>query len=178
MHKFNSPLIIQDVELAGPMTNGIVIRTVASGICHSDICGLNGAFPTTPMPMLLGHEAAGIVDRIGSGVTSISPGDHVVTSPSSFCGRCKWCIKGKPFSCVNKHQVRPDGHPPHLTVKGEELNQWVGLGGFAESMLVDENAAVKLLEALPFNRLHGSAAAGRQDSERLLTPRGQGWGAK
>src|SRR5687767_3424097 len=99
MHEFGAPLVIEEIEIDAPAPDEVSIRTVASGICHSDVSAIEGAFPwAAALPVVLGHEAAGIVERIGAAVTDLEPGDHVVTTPSAAFGRCEWCIRGKPFS--------------------------------------------------------------------------------
>lgn len=151
LYEFDQPLVIEDVEITEPIGRELLIRTVASGICHSDVSVIQGAFPYAALPVVLGHEIAGIVEAVGPDVTEFAVGDPVVTSPSAFCGRCEWCIRGKPYHCSDKQQIRSPDLPSRLTVRGDVLHQWVGLGGFAEYALVHEGAAAKLPAELPLN---------------------------
>jgi S-(hydroxymethyl)glutathione dehydrogenase/alcohol dehydrogenase len=104
-----------------------------------------------PLPTVLGHEASGIVERIGAAVTTVRPGDHVVSSASAFCGRCSWCLRGLTQHCVDKGQDRAD-HSARLTRAGEQVHAYVGLGGFASHMLLSERAVVRLPDAMPLDK--------------------------
>jgi S-(hydroxymethyl)glutathione dehydrogenase/alcohol dehydrogenase len=110
-----------------------------------------GAQPL-PLPLLLGHEAAGVVVQVGSAVTYIQPGDHVALCASAFCGTCRWCMRGALQHCENKGRSRAGGATPRLSRRGVPVEPFVGLGGFAEQMLVHERALVKLPEEMPLDR--------------------------
>src|SRR5262249_52531758 len=88
----------------------------------------------------------------GEGVTAFAPGDHVVTTPSATCGRCEWCIKGRPYRCSDKGATRPAGAVPRLHNQRGGLAQFTGLAGFAEQMLISQNAAVKVPDDMPLDR--------------------------
>jgi S-(hydroxymethyl)glutathione dehydrogenase/alcohol dehydrogenase len=126
----------------------VLVRTAATGICHSDIGCRNHAMPLE-LPLVLGHEAAGWVEAVGSEVTCVEVGDKVVTSPSSFCGRCIWCRRGEPALCVAPQWGRSDGSP-RARVAGEPINPFIGIGGFAELMVVHENTVAKVPAEMPF----------------------------
>ena len=100
---------------------------------------------------ILGHEASGIVERVGADVTSVRPGDHVVGSASAYCGRCTWCLRGLTQHCADKGQTRADG-TPRLIRDGVEVHAYVGLGGFATHMLVSERAVVRLPDEMPLDK--------------------------
>jgi S-(hydroxymethyl)glutathione dehydrogenase/alcohol dehydrogenase len=149
--KFHAPLEVLDVRVSDPAPDEVLIRTVASGICHTDRTMQEGAQPL-PLPLLLGHESAGIVEAVGSAVTYVKPGDPVVTCPSAFCGTCEWCMRGLLQHCEDKRRSRPAGQPPRLSMDGTPVDTLSGLGGFAEQMLVHERAVVKIPEDMPLDR--------------------------
>src|SRR5690606_17464284 len=105
-----------------------------------------------PLPLVLGHEAAGIVERVGSAVTYVKPGDPVATCASAFCGSCRWCMRGDLQHCERKRRSREPGRPPRLSQGDTPVEPFVGLGGFAEQLLVHESAVVKLPEEMPLDR--------------------------
>ena len=94
-HAPHEPLTIEDVEIDAPMAREILVRTVASGVCHSDLHFVDGLYPMAA-PAILGHEAAGIVEAVGDQVTYVKPGDHVIACLSVFCGSCEQCIDRPP----------------------------------------------------------------------------------
>ena len=150
LEKFDAPLVESDLELAEPARDEVLVRIVASGICHSDRSAHVGA-QQRPLPAILGHEAAGIVEQVGTDVTTVRPGDHVVGSASAYCGRCTWCLRGLTQHCTEKGQARADGSA-RATRDGAEIHPYVGLGGFATHMLVSERAVVKLPEEMPLDK--------------------------
>jgi S-(hydroxymethyl)glutathione dehydrogenase/alcohol dehydrogenase len=105
-----------------------------------------------PIPLVLGHEAAGIVEAVGSDVTAVGPGDPVVTAPGGYCGNCDWCLRGRSYLCADAKWARPAGQPPRLRSGEEGIFQLSGLASFAEAMLVHESAVIKLPEAMPLDR--------------------------
>jgi S-(hydroxymethyl)glutathione dehydrogenase/alcohol dehydrogenase len=151
-HGPNQPLKIEDVDIDEPREHEIVVRTVASGVCHSDLHFVDGLY-TCPTPAILGHEAAGIVDKVGSQVTYVKPGDHVIACLSVFCGYCPECMSGRPNLCSNKSATqRPKGDKPRLSQGGKKITQFADLSSYAEKMLVHENAVVKIREDFPLDR--------------------------
>jgi S-(hydroxymethyl)glutathione dehydrogenase/alcohol dehydrogenase len=131
----------------------VLLKTAASGICHSDLHVIEGGLPLPP-PCVLGHEPAGIVEAVGEGVTYVSPGDHVIGCISRWCGECKFCTEGRPYLCLSSYGGRPHGNmKPALTdAKGEPVMQFTGLSSFAEKMLTPERAVVKIREDMPLDR--------------------------
>ena len=106
-HGANQPLTIEDVDIDKPMAREVLVRTVASGVCHSDLHFVDGLYPY-PAPAVLGHEAAGIVEEVGELVTDFQEGDHVIACLSVFCGNCERCLTGHPTSAaVRQRGVRP-----------------------------------------------------------------------
>jgi S-(hydroxymethyl)glutathione dehydrogenase/alcohol dehydrogenase len=148
-HGPHQPLTIEDVHIDKPMAREVVVRTVASGVCHSDLHFVDGLYPLPP-PAILGHEAAGIVEEVGDQVTYVQPGDHVICCLSVFCGHCEMCVSGRPNLCRNPDLRRQPGQPPKLSWNGTPVAQFANLGSYAEKMLVHENAIVKMRNDMPF----------------------------
>lgn len=147
-----SPFSIQDIAIASPQGNEILVDVRASGLCHSDlhVASTDVGFP---LPAVLGHEVSGIVSAVGPDVREFRVGDHVATSPVHSCGRCRGCLTGKPYQCrVPQHTQRPRDAQPRLSHGTETLTQFIGVGGFAEQVLVHENTVVGVPEVLPFDR--------------------------
>jgi S-(hydroxymethyl)glutathione dehydrogenase/alcohol dehydrogenase len=146
----NEPLQIEDIQISKPQGKEVLIRTAAAGICHSDLHFQTGAY-FFPLPAVLGHESAGVVEQVGPDVTHVEPGDHVITCLSVFCGHCEYCLSGRPSLC-GKHGLRrsPDA-PPRLTKGDETINQFLELSSYAEQMLVHENAIVKIRKDMPLD---------------------------
>ena len=147
-HGVNQPLTVEDIEIAKPMAREIVVRTAASGVCHSDLHFVEGLWPFPP-PAVLGHEAAGIVEEVGEQVTYVKPGDHVIACLSVFCGHCEQCLTGHPNRCFNPETRRAPDDPPRLSQNGQPVNQFINISSFAEKMLLHENAVVKIREDMP-----------------------------
>lgn len=148
-HGAHQPLTIENVDIDKPMAREVVVRTVASGVCHSDLHFVDGLYPLPP-PAILGHEAAGIVEEVGDQVTYVKPGDHVICCLSVFCGHCEMCVSGRPALCRNPDRQRRPDQPPKLSWNGSRVTQFANLGSYAEKMLVHENAVVKIREDMPF----------------------------
>jgi S-(hydroxymethyl)glutathione dehydrogenase / alcohol dehydrogenase len=150
LHRFGEPLTETDVELAEPAADEVLVRVTDSGICHSDRTVQLGS-QDRPLPLILGHEAAGVVERVGSGVHGLQPGDHVVGCNSANCGQCLWCARGLPQHCSDKGQARADGSP-RLFRDGGQVHAFVGLGGFADHMLVSQRALVRIPPEMPLDK--------------------------
>lgn len=151
LREIKQPLTIEEVSLDAPGPDEVRLRVVGSGLCHSDYHSMSGDFPI-PMPAVLGHEAAGIVEAVGSDVTEVKPGDHVVTCVSMYCGHCRECLDGHNQVCGHKPSSRPEGQPGRITRGKEVFNQYAGLGGFAEEMLVHRTGVTRLPEGMPLDR--------------------------
>ena len=146
-------LEIEDLRIDDPGRGEVLVRTVGAGLCHSDLHFMEGTFPLK-VPAVLGHESAGVVEAVGEGVTHVGRGDHVVCCLSMFCGTCRQCLGGFPHRCTNPWVTdRPRGGPPRLSRDdGTPVRQMARLGGFAEMMLVHENAVVKISDDMPLDK--------------------------
>ncbi len=141
----DEPLSVGTVTLDdGPMPGEILVRTVATGLCHSDLHVIDGDLAVGRGPLVLGHEGAGIVEQVGDGVTDFAPGDHVVACLSAFCGRCEQCLAGHPNLCTANPANRPRGVPPRHRIGDRKVHAMAGIGAFAEAMILHQNAAVKV----------------------------------
>jgi S-(hydroxymethyl)glutathione dehydrogenase/alcohol dehydrogenase len=138
-------LALDEIDIEEPGPGRVRVRVRHCGICHSDYTVLHS--PTSVSPAVLGHEAAGIVDAIGEGVTMLAPGDKVVLTPIAPCGRCYWCQRDQPGCCVNNSAVLggafQDGSTG-LSRNGRQVFRGLGVGGFAEYAMTNETGAVKV----------------------------------
>ena len=151
--KTHAPLTIESIEIDKPWGREVLVRTAASGVCHSDLHVVDG-LGRWPLdrPIVLGHEGAGVVEAVGSDVTTLRPGDHVVACLSGFCGACAQCLDGHPNLCTGGLVTRPDSAAPRLSQAGEPLRQFIGIASYAEHMLLHENSVVKIEPDLPLDR--------------------------
>lgn len=148
-HGAHQPLTIESVDVDDPMAREVLVRTAASGVCHSDLHFVDGYYPMMT-PTILGHEAAGIVEKVGSQVTQFKPGDHVICCLSVFCGSCERCLSGESYLCRSPETRRGPNDKPKYTWNGSPVNQFANLSTYAEYMLVHENAIVKVRDDVPF----------------------------
>lgn len=140
-----------DVEIAPPKAGQVRVRVTHCGVCHSDLSIAEGTFPS-PTPIILGHEAAGIVDALGDDVTGLAVGDAVVLTPIPPCGTCYWCVRGEPGVCVNQVALQTNMFADGTTGlrRGDEVvYRGVGLGAFAERVTVPATGAVRIPEGIP-----------------------------
>jgi S-(hydroxymethyl)glutathione dehydrogenase / alcohol dehydrogenase len=146
----SSDLTIGDVDIDDPAPGRVRVRVHHCGICHSDYTALHGTYGASPS--VLGHEAAGVVDAVGEGVTMVTPGDKVVLTPIAPCGRCYWCQRDQPGCCVNNAAVLGgaflDGSTG-LSLDGRQVFRGLGVGGFAEYAMCSETGAVKVPDDTP-----------------------------
>ena len=152
LREVNLPLEVEEVQVDAPGPREVLIRTRASGVCHSDLHFVEGKY-SIQMPAVLGHEAAGTVEAVGDQVTYVKRGDTVITCLSVFCGHCEFCLRGQPVLCTRTDVVRSADQPPRLRQGATTLTQFAQLGAYAEEMLVHEHALVKVREDVPFDRL-------------------------
>ena len=151
--KVHEPLTIETVEIDKPWGREVLVRTAATGVCHSDLHVVEGQSRyALDRPFVLGHEGAGVVEAVGAEVTTVRPGDHVVACLSGFCGTCAQCLGGHPNLCVGGVVTRPAAGPPRLSQRGQGLQQFAAIGSYAERMLLHENSLVKIDPALPLDR--------------------------
>ena len=153
LHQAGTPLVIEDLAVSNPGPHEVLIRTHACGLCHSDLHFIEGSYPH-PMPCVGGHEAAGVVEAVGSEVRTVKKGDHVVTCLSAFCGHCEFCVTGRMALCLGGDTRRAPGQPPRLTRSsdGAVVNQMLNLSAFAEMMLVHEHACIAINRDMPLDR--------------------------
>jgi S-(hydroxymethyl)glutathione dehydrogenase/alcohol dehydrogenase len=145
-------LEIDDVQIDNPGPREVLIRTSAAGLCHSDLHFMEGKYPWM-LPAVLGHESAGVVEKVGDHVSYVQPGDHVITCLSVYCGNCEHCLTGHLSLCDNKAAVqRPMDGPQRLSRNGDVMWQFFDLSSFAEMMLVHEHAIVKIRPDMPLDR--------------------------
>lgn len=147
----NQPMEIEEVQVSKPGPREVLIRTSAAGVCHSDMHFFNGTYPGQ-LPMILGHESAGIVEQVGSDVHYVKPGDHVITCLSVFCGHCEHCLTGRMSLCQEPETKRDTKDEQRVSDNGKPLQQFANLGSFAEMMLVHEHAVAKIREDMPMDR--------------------------
>lgn len=147
----NQPMEIEEVQVSKPGPREVLIRTSAAGVCHSDMHFFNGTYPGQ-LPMILGHESAGVVEQVGSDVHYVKPGDHVITCLSVFCGHCEHCLTGRMSLCQEPETKRDSKDEPRVSDSGKPLQQFANLGSFAEMMLVHEHAVAKIREDMPMDR--------------------------
>jgi S-(hydroxymethyl)glutathione dehydrogenase/alcohol dehydrogenase len=146
------PLQIEQVNISNPGPHEVLIRTAACGLCHSDLHFIEGAYPH-PLPAIPGHEAAGIVEAVGSEVRTVKVGDAVVTCLSAFCGHCEYCVTGRMSLCLGGETRRKPGEAPRLTrPDGSIVNQMLNLSAYAEMMLVHEHACVAINPEMPLDK--------------------------
>src|SRR5436190_8296196 len=150
LHAARQPMTVEDVAIAKPRRREVLVRTAAAGLCHSDLHFIEGAYPT-PMPVVLGHESAGVVEEVGEDVTYVQPGDHVISCLSVFCGHCEFCLSGHLSICQTPDVKMPPGVAKRLTWQGKHLNQFLNLSSFAEQMVVHEHALVKVRRDMPLD---------------------------
>jgi alcohol dehydrogenase len=147
------PLAIREVELAGPGQGEVLVRIVAAGLCHSDLSVIDGNRPR-PLPMVLGHEAAGVVEALGAGVDDLAIGDHVVFVFVPSCGTCECCSDGRPALCIPGAAANGAGvllaGGRRLSEIGHDLNHHLGVSAFADHATVSRRSLVKVDKDLAF----------------------------
>src|SRR5437667_8077107 len=136
-HGPHKELTIENVDIAKPIAREVLVRTVASGVCHSDLHFIEGLYPFAA-PAILGHEAAGIVESVGPHVTEFKPGDHVIACLSVFCGHCSYCLTGRTHLCQSR-RVRTQQEPPKPIWNGSPVNQLANPSAYVETTPVHEN---------------------------------------
>src|SRR5215216_3316690 len=153
LEEFGAPLAVQDVELAGPGPGEVLVRLLACGVCHTDLYTASGADPSGYAPAVLGHEGAGVVEAVGEGVTSVTPGDHVVTLFSPQCGECEHCRSPRTNLCLAIREQQNKGYLPDGTTRlsrdGEPVRHFMGTSTFAEYTVMPEIALAKVSPDAP-----------------------------
>jgi S-(hydroxymethyl)glutathione dehydrogenase / alcohol dehydrogenase len=156
LEEIGAPLVIQDVDLADPRAREVLVRLEACGVCHTDLYTASGADPSGYSPTVLGHEGAGIVERVGEGVTLVRPGDHVVTLFSPQCGECIHCRSPRTNLCLAIRDMQGKGYLPDGTTRlsraGEPIRHFMGTSTFAEYTVMPEIALAKINPEAPLDR--------------------------
>jgi S-(hydroxymethyl)glutathione dehydrogenase/alcohol dehydrogenase len=156
LEQFGEPLVLQEVELAEPQAGEVLVRLVACGVCHTDLYTASGADPSGYAPTVLGHEGAGVVERVGEGVASVVPGDHVVTLFSPQCRECVHCRSNRTNLCLAIREQQNQGYLPDGTTRlgrnGEPLRHFMGTSTFAEYTVMPEIALAKLNPEAPLEQ--------------------------
>ncbi len=147
-------LDLREVEVQAPHAGEVLIRMAASGLCHTDLHVMRGHV-NAPLPAVLGHEGAGIVADVGSEVTSVKPGDHVIPLWRLSCGVCEYCSDGRPALCNEGMQIRTTGclldGSTRFTLDGQPIKHFCGVSSFCEYSIVPERAVLKIPEDLPLD---------------------------
>jgi S-(hydroxymethyl)glutathione dehydrogenase/alcohol dehydrogenase len=155
LEEFGEPLAVQEVELDGPGAGEVLVRLAACGVCHTDLYTASGADPSGYAPTVLGHEGAGVVEAVGEGVTSVAPGDHVVTLFSPQCRECIHCRSPKTNLCLAIREQQNLGYLPdgstRLNRDGERIRHFMGTSTFAEATVMPEIALAKVDRDAPLD---------------------------
>ncbi|XKG61885.1 S-(hydroxymethyl)glutathione dehydrogenase/class III alcohol dehydrogenase [Caenispirillum salinarum] len=151
------PLEIEDVTVAGPKEGEVLVRIVATGVCHTDAYTLSGADPEGIFPAILGHEGGGVVEEVGPGVTSVAVGDHVIPLYTPECGKCKFCLSGKTNLCqairaTQGKGLMPDG-TTRFSVNGKDVFHYMGTSTFSEYTVLPEIALAKINKEAPLEKV-------------------------
>ena len=153
------PLVIENVDLEGPKKGEVLVEIKATGVCHTDAFTLSGADPEGVFPSILGHEGGAIVEEVGAGVTSVSPGDHVIPLYTAECGECKFCKSGKTNLCSSVRAtqgqgVMPDGST-RFSCSGKDIFHYMGTSTFSEYSVVAEVSLAKISKEAPLDKVCG-----------------------
>ena len=155
--KANSPLVIEEIDLQGPQHGEVLVRMVATGVCHTDLFTLSGDDPEGIFPTILGHEGGGIVEEIGTGVTTLKVGDHVIPLYTPECGVCKFCLSVKTNLCQAIRATQGKGLMPDGTTRfsknGTPIFHYMGTSTFSEYTVVPEIALAKINKAAPLEKV-------------------------
>lgn len=153
LYESAQPMVIEEVEVLPPQAAEVMVRMKAAGVCHSDLHVMKGDLPM-PVPIILGHEGAGVVEEVGPGVTSVVPGDHVIPIWRASCGRCEFCLAGRPALCDMGTAMRftglmPDGRTRFRNARGQSIRHYAGVSTFSSLSTMPEAAVVRIDPAFP-----------------------------
>ena len=151
MYNFNEPLKVESVTLKAPREDEVVVKVVASGVCHTDLSVIQAKLPMPP-PVVLGHEGAGIVEEVGKAVTNVRPGDHVILSWVENCGKCHYCASGRLHLCDANIRSAMAGQESVWEKDGVDIMRMAGVGSFAERTIVRATAAIKIADDVPLDK--------------------------
>jgi len=151
------PLTLTEIDVEGPRAGEVLVRMVATSVCHTDAFTLSGADPEGLFPSVLGHEGAGVVQQVGEGVTSLVPGDHVIPLYTAECGECKFCRSGKTNLCSRVRETQGKGLMPdgtsRFSLDGKPLHHYMGTSTFSEYTVVPEVSLAKVSKEAPLDKI-------------------------
>ncbi|MDX1636076.1 MAG: S-(hydroxymethyl)glutathione dehydrogenase/class III alcohol dehydrogenase [Marinobacter sp.] len=151
------PLVIEEIDVEGPKAGEVLVRVVATGVCHTDAYTLSGADPEGNFPAILGHEGGAIVEEVGAGVTSVKPGDHVIPLYTPECGECSFCRSGKTNLCQAIRATQGQGLMPDGTSRfshnGKQIKHYMGTSTFSEYTVMPEIALAKISKEAPLDKV-------------------------
>jgi len=153
MHEVKKPLSVEDVDVMEPGPHEVLVRWAANGVCHSDLHVMTGDYPH-PLPVVLGHEAAGVVEKIGAGVETVKAGDHVCSSYIPSCGQCAYCIGGQPTMCALRDKPRwfmLDGTSRIRSSNGVPLLVFLQVAGYATHTVLPEPSVIPIRKDAPLD---------------------------
>lgn len=160
LYEAHEPLRIEELDLDEPKPGEVLVRVVATSICHSDLLPLRGDI-NVPLPVVMGHEGAGVVKRVGPGTSRLAPGDHVVMAGAPACGACRPCLLGRPYACEQRYTRNFGGRMAdgtrRLRKDGQEISHFFCQSSFSEYAVVSESTAVKVREDAPLDVVCGFA---------------------
>ena len=148
------PLRVEELELEAPRSGEVLVRMAASGVCHSCLHAADGSWQGIPLPIVLGDEGAGVVEQVGLGVHELAPGDHVILSWAPTCGRCHYCVIGRPNLCERRQPGRgllPDG-TTRMSLRGRPVHHYGHVATYASRTVVAESSAIRIRPDLPLDR--------------------------
>ena len=157
----NGPISVEQVEVKPAGPNEVTVRMSACGVCHSDLSVVNGTIPGS-LPMVLGHEGAGVITSVGEGVSEFAIGDHVLSSFVAMCGRCRYCATGRPQLCdqpVRNALAAPGAVPRFRDAKGQGLHVFAACGVMAELSTLADDSVSRSTARCRWTRLAWSAVA-------------------
>jgi S-(hydroxymethyl)glutathione dehydrogenase/alcohol dehydrogenase len=152
--EWNKPLVVEQIEVESPKRGEVMVQIKACGVCHSDLSATNGTIPMPP-PTVLGHEAAGVIAELGEGVTDLRVGDHVVVSWIPMCGKCRYCVEGRPALCdaaAKATLTLPDGTSRLKDAAGKTLNHFAGCGVMAEYATLHRDSVIPIDSDVPLDK--------------------------
>jgi len=154
LYELSKPVKVEEVTLDEPQANEVLVKVAATGVCHTDLHFIKGEMPQ-PLPVVLGHEGAGVVEKVGPGVTTLKPGDHVIMMVAYSCGKCRYCVSGQSAMCAEWLGYHMVGTLPSMSKRlkkdGQELNHFFSQSSFAEYAVVHERTAIKVREDAPLD---------------------------
>ena len=151
--ELNKPIVVEDIAVESPGRGEVLVKLGACGVCHSDLSAINGTI-ALPLPLVLGHEGAGVVEELGEGVSDLAKGDHVVFSFIYMCGKCRFCVAGRPVLCLEQGKALTTplaGKPRTHDAAGKPLNIFSGCGSMAEYATVSAENLIKIDAKIPLD---------------------------